>query len=72
MNPVLNVGTDPHPTVPGTYDPNAANPSASPWFRDINPATGLSNFDNVGKIGLGDLKLSEDGQWLYTVNLLTR
>ncbi len=59
-------GADPHPTANGTYDPNQVNGGGSPWFRDVN------SIDQVGKAALGDLKISEDGRSLYTVNLNTR
>lgn len=33
------------------------------------PATDAAAFDQVGKVGLGDAELSEDGQYLFVVNL---
>lgn len=45
----------------GPYSHDPAN-----WFTDA-PA-----FESVGKVSLGDLAVSEDGRFLYTVNLATR
>ncbi len=55
---VANAGTNPHP---GT------NPEVGDAWR-----TDAAGFRAVGKVGLGDLDVSEDGQDLYTVNLNTR
>ena len=49
-------GADPHPT----------SGLAADWQRDA------SSFDQVGKLSLGDLELSEDETTLYTINLATR
>lgn len=53
----LNAGADPHTNLP--TDPNAAN-------RDEGA------FDAVGKVGLGDIELSDDNRMLYVVNLFDR
>jgi uncharacterized repeat protein (TIGR01451 family) len=42
------------------------HPTGTDFLRDPN------SFDAVGKISLGGLKLSEDEQTLYTINLATR
>lgn len=47
--------------VTGAYSHNSAD-----WFTDA------SAFDQVGKISLGDLDVSPDGRFLYTINLATR
>ncbi len=57
----LAAGTDPHPDLP---DVSATTPAG----RSTDAAT----FDAVGKIGLGDLEMSEDGSVLYTINLADR
>ncbi|MFN8492177.1 MAG: SdrD B-like domain-containing protein [Caldilineaceae bacterium] len=59
-------GVDPHP-APGTtclspgHNPNKSNSNC--WLNDPNA------FDLIGKIGFGDLEISEDYTTLYTVNL---
>jgi uncharacterized repeat protein (TIGR01451 family) len=53
---VISAGPNPHPNGVAGYN----------WITDT-PA-----FTNVGKVGLGDLDISEDGQNLYTVNLFER
>lgn len=40
--------------------------NSADWFTDA-PA-----FSQVGKVALGDLDISDDGQFLYTINLATR
>src|SRR5205823_9947048 len=59
-------GTDPHPQ-PGTtcLSPghNANNTNANCWLNDTN------SFDEVGKVGFGGLRISDDFKTLYTVNL---
>lgn len=61
-------GTDPHPqpgetcTAPGH---NALTNNFNCWLHDVD------SFDQVGKVGFGDLDISEDFQTLYTVNLAT-
>ncbi|MBP7699877.1 MAG: DUF11 domain-containing protein [Saprospiraceae bacterium] len=52
----LPAGTDPHPSTTTFSD----------WFHDVN------SFDPVGKIGLGDIELSKDGNSLFVVNLFNR
>ena len=54
---ILNAGTDPHPTTSGT-------PNNSPaWMQDSD------SWAAVGKVGLGDLEMSDDGRTLWAVNL---
>ncbi len=53
----VGAGTDPHPTL------SSAN--GGDWFHDP------LSFNEVGRIGLGDLDISEDGATLLTVNLAT-
>lgn len=61
-------GTDPHPqpgetcTAPGH---NNLTSNFNCWLHDVD------SFDLVGKVGFGDLDISEDFQTLYTVNLAT-
>lgn len=50
----VNAGADPHTGLSG--DPNVQNRDAAA-------------FDDVGKISLGDIEISEDGTKLYVVNL---
>lgn len=56
LNALLGAGTT-------GADPH---PAGTDFFHDPN------SFDAVGKISLGGMKLSEDEQTLYTVNLATR
>jgi len=59
-------GTDPHPQPGQTcLSPghNANNSNFNCWLNDTN------SFDQVGKIGFGDLDLSDSADTLYTVNL---
>lgn len=53
----LGAGSDPHPQ--GTSDPLV-------WARDA------ASWDAVGKIGLGDMDISDNGRNLYVVNLANR
>ncbi len=53
----IDTGTDPHPADTATVDD---------WKRDS------SSWDAVGKLGFGDLEISEDDQTLWTVNLHDR
>ncbi len=66
-------GNDSHP--PASVGPSGEAPllptatmtrGQRAWFNDIN------SFDSVGKVGLGDVAISEDNQFLYTVNLADR
>lgn len=54
---ILNAGTDPHPTTAGTPNDSAL------WMRDSQ------SWAAVGKVGLGDLEVSDDGRTLWAVNL---
>ncbi len=59
-------GTDPHPQPSATcLSPghNNQNTNANCWLNDTNA------FDAVGKIGFGDLEISDDFKTLYGVNL---
>lgn len=63
------VGADPHPQPGQTclspgHNPN--NDNFNCWLNDTN------SFDLIGKMGLGDLDISEDYQTLYTINLQNR
>jgi uncharacterized repeat protein (TIGR01451 family) len=72
---ITNV-TGANPTVSLFLDLNALlgagatgadpHPAGTDYFRDPN------SFDAVGKVALGGLKLSEDEQTLYTINLASR
>ncbi|HRK74563.1 MAG TPA: SdrD B-like domain-containing protein, partial [Rhodothermales bacterium] len=53
----FSAGNDPHTGLPANK-------------IDANSDTGA--FDAVGKVGLGDIDLSEDGSKLYVMNLFTR
>lgn len=59
-------GTDPHPQ-PGQTCLNPAKPGTNDnfncWLYDSN------SFDQVGKVGFGDLDINETFDTLYTVNL---
>jgi hypothetical protein len=62
------VGSDPHAT-PGQSclsGHNGDNKNSNCWLHDV------AAFDLVGKMGLGDLDISDDFQTLYTVNLLAK
>ncbi|MCX6044662.1 MAG: SpaA isopeptide-forming pilin-related protein [Chloroflexi bacterium] len=59
-------GADPHPQPGATclslgHNPN--NTNANCWLNDSNA------FDAVGKVGFGDLEISDDFKTLYGVNL---
>lgn len=59
-------GTDPHPQPGQTcLSPghNANNNNFNCWLNDSN------SFDQVGKVGFGDLEINETLDTLYTVNL---
>lgn len=58
-------------TVAGTD--NGAFPSNATRLISANPLVTTNDpiWDEVGKVGLGDLDISDDGQTLYTVNLFT-
>ncbi|MFN8487771.1 MAG: SdrD B-like domain-containing protein [Caldilineaceae bacterium] len=56
----LAAGANPHTTTANTTTAPGA------WFWDKNA------YDSVGKIGLGDIDISEDGATLYAVNLYDR
>ena len=53
----FDTGTDPHGTLP-------TSTSA--------PSYDVQSFTAVGKVGLGGIDLSDDGQFLYTINLFDR
>ena len=59
INSAFNAGTVTRNFAPGQGDPTQAN-------YDQNM------FDGVGKVGLGDLEASEDGKYLYVINLNDR
>jgi len=66
---LINPNTSPTVTVFTTVSNTGANPhpnSTTDWDRD--PAT----FDAVGKMGLADLEISENEQFLFAINLNTR
>ena len=57
--------------------------SGNPWFGVTNSSRGLNSdltkpnydvptFANVGKVGIGDLEIAEDGQALFFVNLFDK
>lgn len=50
----------------GANSAGANSHNSADWFTDA-PA-----FDAVGKVALGDVDVSADGQFLYTINLATR
>ena len=59
----LSAGSNPHTL--GTAGGPGLDANASWWYdKDA--------YDAVGKVGLGDLELSDDGQTLYAVNLAAR
>ncbi len=68
----LNAGSDPHPT----NDNSALWQDPYKWFHDDPAAlagnTNPDSFDAVGKLGLGDIDLSDDGQTLFVVNMYDR
>ncbi|MFD2569818.1 SdrD B-like domain-containing protein, partial [Spirosoma soli] len=53
----FDTGTDPHETLPN--DP-------------LQPSHDSNSFLQVGKMGLGGLTISDDDQYLYTINLFDR
>jgi hypothetical protein len=68
----LNAGNDPHPV----NDSAALWQSPYKWFHDDPAAlagnTDPDSFDAVGKLSLGDIDLSDDGQILFVVNMYDR
>ncbi len=54
----LSAGTDPHPQI--------TEANGGDWFHDTD------SWEPVGKIGLGDIDMSDDGTQLYTINLFDR
>lgn len=63
----LSVGSDPHPATDADNTPCGGAPASgnSCYYHDPN------SFAEVGKISLGDLDMSEDGQTIYVTNLAT-
>jgi hypothetical protein len=69
-------GTDTHPTgtagcsgdriFNGAVHAAPATTCENAWGHDID------SYDNVGKTSLGDIEISEDGQYLYVVNMQDR
>ncbi len=59
INSAFNAGTVTRNFSPGGNDPTQAN-----YDEQM--------FDKVGKVGMGDLDISDDGQYLYTINLNDR
>lgn len=53
----IDVGTDPHVGLPANKD---------------QPSVDAASFQLIGKIGIGDIDISEDGKYLYMVNLKDR
>jgi uncharacterized repeat protein (TIGR01451 family) len=55
-------------TIPGTgADPHPANGAPlDDWLRDVN------SWDGVGKIGIGDIDISDDMNTLWAINLANR
>jgi len=63
-NPFNN--TSPVSTVIGTNAERNLNLTA------LTPSTDLAAGDQVGKVSIGDIDISDDGRYLYVVNLLDR
>jgi SdrD B-like domain/Secretion system C-terminal sorting domain len=54
-----------------------ANAGAAPGGRGLGAdiytkSNDAASYDQIGKVGLGGLELSDDGRYLYTVNLYTK
>jgi uncharacterized repeat protein (TIGR01451 family) len=71
---------DPHAATPNgslffdvttLLGPDAAGENTHPSGAP-NPYLDAPTFQVVGKVGLGDIEISEDGKTLYTVNLFSR
>ena len=65
------------PTDPLTGQPEGlgvigTNPQRGLTSSQVTPNYDPAAFDQVGKVGLGDLEISDDGQYLFVVNLYTR
>lgn len=61
-------GADPHPYGTTALCPDAAggNSNFACWFNDVNA------WVPVGRQGLGDLDISEDGQFLFVMNMTNK
>jgi len=59
VNPAFNAGTVTRDFTPGLGNAGTGN-------------FDVAMFDQVGKVGMGDLSVSDDGQYLYTINLNDR
>jgi SdrD B-like domain len=67
LNAIFGAGTtiaDPHPYGTTATCPNGGTPSNfSCWFNDIGA------YNAVGRQGLADMDISEDGKFLYVMNM---
>ncbi len=61
-------GVNPHPYSPTDVCPdgNGGSSNLACWFNDVDA------FVAVGRQGLGDLDISEDGQFLYVMNMTNK
>jgi PKD repeat protein len=60
-------GVNPHPYSPSDVYPSAkGNTEFACWFNDVD------TWDAVGRQGLGDLDVSEDGLFLYVMNMTNK
>jgi len=59
-------------THPGFSDVIGSNSDRGLPDNKANPSTDASAFDQVGKVSLGDIDISEDGRYLYVINLYDR
>ncbi len=71
LNTLFGAGTagvNPHNYTPGGPCPGGATGDC--WFNDVG--TDSLSWYSVGRIGLGDVEISEDETHLYTINLANR
>ncbi len=60
-------GVNPHPFTPASTCPSGSGSSNfACWFNDV------ATWDAVGRQGLGDLDISEDGAYLYVMNMTNK
>ena len=57
LSSLASFGTDPHSGLPADF---------------MQPSVDAATFPTVGKIGIGDIDLSDDGKDLYAINLNTK
>ncbi|MBL7785260.1 MAG: DUF11 domain-containing protein [Chitinophagales bacterium] len=64
--------TDPVTNLPNGFGVVGSNSARGLNSNKATPSRDPSSFDQVGKIGLGDLEISDDGRYLFVTNLYDR